>query len=90
MAKSFDAKEPTLVIEDLKLGYSHGTVGLSGGATGGYFSNFTYKVEPVTERPERKPFSNSGWDLSKWELSETFELIRRIQSRCRLRVICKR
>jgi hypothetical protein len=71
------AEKPLLVIEDLKRGYSRGSVGLWAGANGGHFSNFTYKIEPSGDRPERKPRPVAAGILAKWELSEVFDVEKR-------------
>lgn len=68
-----NSAEPVLVIEDLKRGYSHGTIGLWAIAGGGHFSNFSYRVDPVTDRPEKKPPMYDAGILTQWELSEAFE-----------------
>ncbi len=68
-----NSDKPALVIEDLKRGHSRGSVGLWGGANGGHFSNFTYKVAPVGERVEREKPPVVAGILAKWELSEVFD-----------------
>lgn len=72
-----NSEQPTLVIEDLKRGHSRGTVGLWSGANGGHFSNFTYKVEPVGERVDRKPPPVAAGIMARWELSEAFDVAQR-------------
>ncbi|HYO90456.1 MAG TPA: hypothetical protein VEQ40_02425 [Pyrinomonadaceae bacterium] len=72
-----NSEKPTLVVEDLKRGHSRGTIGLWSGANGGHFSNFTYKVEPVGQRVERKRMPLAAGILSKWELSEAFDVAQR-------------
>jgi len=72
-----NSDKPVLIIEDLKRGYSRGSVGLSGGANGGYFSNFTYKAEPPAERQEAKPCPVAAGILPNWELSEAFNVDQR-------------
>ena len=72
-----DSDKPVLVIEDLKRGYSRGSAGLSAGANGGHFSNFTYKVEPGGEKHERKPSPVAAGMLTKWELSEAFDVVQK-------------
>jgi hypothetical protein len=69
-----NSDKPVLIIEDLKHGYSHGSIGLWGGANGGYFSNFSYKVEAINERPNRAAAQIPAGILSKWELSEAFDV----------------
>ncbi|MGB9177927.1 MAG: hypothetical protein WCB68_01675 [Pyrinomonadaceae bacterium] len=72
-----NADKPALVIEDLKRGYSRGTVGLWGGANGGHFSNFTYKTEAASARTERPPPPLAAGILKKWELSDAFDVAQR-------------
>jgi hypothetical protein len=72
-----NSTKPVLEITDFKRGYSRGTVGLWAGAGGGHFSNFTYKVEPVGERVERKPPPVAAGTIGKWELSEAFDVSKR-------------
>jgi hypothetical protein len=72
-----NAEKPVLIIEDLKRGYSHGSVGLWAGANGGHFSNFTYKIETPGERGERRPAPIAAGILSKWQLSEVFDVEKR-------------
>jgi hypothetical protein len=72
-----NSDKPALVIEDLKRGYSRGSVGLWGGANGGHFSNFTYKVAPAGERVERVKTPVASGILAKWELSEAFDSAQR-------------
>lgn len=69
-----NSDKPVLEITDLKRGYSRGTVGLWAGATGGHFSNFTYKVEPPGARPARPPAPGLPGILTKWELSDAFDV----------------
>lgn len=72
-----NADKPVLVITDLKRGHSRGSVGLWGGANGGHFSNFTYKAEPAAEKREIKPPPMAAGILTKWELSEAFDVAKR-------------
>ena len=72
-----DSDKPVLVIEDLKRGYSRGSVGLWAGATGGHFSNFTYKVSQPGAHAEVKPRPPAAGILTKWELSEAFDDVKR-------------
>jgi len=69
-----NSDKPVLVIDDLKRGYRRGSVGLWGGAYGGYFSNFTYKIDAPSTNPQRKQPMIAPGILSKWELSEAFDV----------------
>ena len=69
-----NSEKPVLVIEDLKRGHSRGTVGLWAGANGGHFSNFTYRAATPAERRERKPPPPAPGVITKWELSEAFDV----------------
>ena len=69
-----NSEKPVLEITDLKRGYSRGTVGLWAGATGGHFSNFTYKVATPGARIERKPAPLAPGIMTKWELSDAFDV----------------
>jgi len=69
-----NAEKPVLLIADLKRGYSRGSVGLSAGAGGGHFSNFSYKIAAPSARPERRPTPLAAGILPQWELSEAFEV----------------
>jgi 3-keto-disaccharide hydrolase len=68
-----DTAEPTLVITDLKRGFSKGSVGITAGAQGAHFANFSY----VTNSPDANktlpayPAPAPG-TLTNWELSESF------------------
>lgn len=72
-----NSEKPVLVIGDLKRGYSRGSVGLWGFANGGHFSNFTYRVDPIGDRLEKKPPPVPARILAKWELSEAFDIDKR-------------
>jgi hypothetical protein len=75
VAKVFlnNAAEPTLVITDLKHGYSKGSVGVTCGAMGAYFSNFSYTTAiPGAHVEPQYPAPAAGM-LTKWELSEAFD-----------------
>lgn len=74
VAKVFlnNAAEPTMVITDLKRGYSKGSVGVTCGAMGAYFSNFTYKTATPTAHVEPRYPEPAAGTLTKWELSEAF------------------
>ncbi len=69
-----NSDKPVLVIEDLKRGYSRGSVGLWGFGNGGHFSNFNYRIDPVADKPERKPITFGSGIVSTWELSEVFDV----------------
>jgi hypothetical protein len=69
-----NSDKPVLIITDLKRGYSRGSVGLSAGANGGHFSNFSYKIAAASTRQERKPAQLTAGILAQWELSEAFEV----------------
>jgi hypothetical protein len=49
-------------------------VGVWGFANGGYFSNFSYQIGPAVEKPERKPDTFRPGILSRWDLSEAFDV----------------
>jgi hypothetical protein len=72
-----NGEKPVLIMEDLKRGYSRGSVGLWAGANGGHFSNFTYKIATPGERGERRPAPLAKGILSKWQLSEAFDVEKR-------------
>ncbi|HKE60193.1 MAG TPA: hypothetical protein VKB46_25955 [Pyrinomonadaceae bacterium] len=66
------ATKPTLVITDLKRGYTHGSIGVSAGAQGAHFANFSYTTAAATAHtPVPYPEPAAG-TLTKWELSEAF------------------
>lgn len=69
-----DSNKPVLVIDDLKRGNSRGSVGLWGFANGGHFSNFSYTIAPVNSRPEKQPAAFAAGIVSRWELSDTFDV----------------
>lgn len=69
-----NADKPTLVIDDLKRGSSRGSVGVWGFANGGHFSNFSYRTEASGEKREKQPTPMAAGILSKWELSEAFDM----------------
>ena len=67
------AAEPVMVITDLKRGYSKGSVGITCGVQGAYFSNFSYATAtPGPHVEPRYPDLPAG-TLTKWELSEAFD-----------------
>lgn len=69
-----DSNTPVLVIEDLKRGHSRGSVGVWGFANGGHFSNFSYRIDPVNARPEKRPAGFATGIVSRWELSDAFDV----------------
>lgn len=67
------APEPVLLITDLKRGYSRGSVGITCGAMGAYFSNFSYSIAtPSAHIAPQYPEPRAG-TLTNWELSESFD-----------------
>jgi hypothetical protein len=66
------AAESSLVVSDLKQGYSTGSIGLWGQGGGGYFSNITYTPDNGTYAFDPKPTFLPG-TLTNWELSEMFD-----------------
>ena len=71
------AEKPALVVEDLKHGHKRGTVGLWAGAGGGHFSNFSYRAAPPGERRPRPAPAFAPGVLTKWELSDAFDVAER-------------
>ena len=68
-----NAAEPKLLITDLKHGYSKGSVGITCGAMGAYFSNFSYSTTlPGPHVEPQYPVPHAG-TLTKWDLSEAFD-----------------
>ncbi|HEV7395600.1 MAG TPA: hypothetical protein VGN86_03730 [Pyrinomonadaceae bacterium] len=67
------AAEPALIITDLKRGYSKGSVGITCGAMGAYFSNFSYST--ATPGPHAQPSypEPRAGTLTSWELSDVFD-----------------
>ena len=68
-----NSEKPVLVIEDLKRGLSHGTIGLWGGVTGGHFANFSWRAENSLPNVARAPLPAPAGTLTSWELSEAFD-----------------
>ena len=67
-----NAAEPSLVIPDLKQGYSTGSIGFWGQSGGGYISNVTYTPDDKKYDPHPKhDFVNGA--LTAWELSEALD-----------------
>src|ERR1051325_4662011 len=72
-----DSDKPVLVNDDLKRGYGRGSIGLWGIANGGHFSNFRYETkQPGERRAPPKPSFAPG-TLTRWELSEAFDVAQR-------------
>jgi hypothetical protein len=72
-----NSEKPVLEISDLKRGHSRGTVGVWAGANGGHFSNFTYRSVAAGERIEKKPVPMDAGIVTKWELSDAFDVAKR-------------
>lgn len=72
-----NSDKPVLVNEDLRRGYGGGSLGLWGIVNGAHFSNFSYTPRPVAERRAPKPASFAPGVLTKWELSEAFDVAQR-------------
>jgi len=68
-----NADTPALVIEDLKRKAGAGSIGLWGFATGGHFSNFTYRADNSIRRVAKTPAPIQNGILTRWELSEAFD-----------------
>ena len=71
------AEKPALVVADLKHGHKRGTVGLWAGANGGHFSNFAYRAATPGERRPRPAATFAPGTLTKWELSDAFDVAER-------------
>ena len=65
-----DAKEPTLVITDLKHGFSKGTIGITSGAQGAHFANFSFVQTPAAAHTQPQYPAPAPGTITKWELSE--------------------
>ncbi|HJQ33101.1 MAG TPA: hypothetical protein VJ866_13015 [Pyrinomonadaceae bacterium] len=72
-----NSDKPVLVNDDLRRGYGRGSLGLWGIVNGAHFSNFSYTPRPAAERPAPKPASFAPGILTKWELSEAFDVAQR-------------
>lgn len=68
-----NSEKPVLVVEDLKRGNGAGSIGIWGSATGGHFSNFTYRADHSLTSVANKPAPIQNGILTKWELSEAFD-----------------
>jgi hypothetical protein len=73
VAKLFlnNSAEPALVVSDLRLGHSQGSIGFWGREGGGYFSNLSFTPDNATYALEVKHNFLPG-TLTNWELSEMF------------------
>ena len=68
-----NSAEPTLVVPDLKRGYSKGSIGFWGHQGGGYFSNVSYTPDSSEyQHQEEKKFLPGT--LTDWQLSESFDV----------------
>jgi len=66
------ADQPSLVVPDLKLGYTRGSVGFWGHSGDAYFANLTYTPDDSAPAPEvRRDFLPGA--LTDWQLSEVFD-----------------
>jgi hypothetical protein len=72
-----NSDKPVLVNEDLRRGYGGGSLGLWGIVNGAHFSNFSYIPRPAAERRAPRPASFAPGVLTKWELSEAFDVAQR-------------
>jgi hypothetical protein len=66
------ADEPALVVPDLKLGDSRGSIGFWGHMGDAYFANLTYETEEGAAPRAEKPGFLEG-ALTDWELSQAFD-----------------
>jgi hypothetical protein len=67
-----NATQPSLVIPDLKQGYSRGSIGFWGQSGGGYISNVIYTPDNASYTAELKQEFVPG-TLTDWQLSESFD-----------------
>ena len=66
------AAEPSLVVRDLKLGDSKGSIGFWGHMGDAYFANLSYTPDAAAHDPRAKPEFLPG-ALTDWELSQMFD-----------------
>jgi hypothetical protein len=66
------AEQPALVVPDLKLGDSRGSIGFWGHMGDAYFANLTYETGDEPPSPAKPPSFLEG-ALTEWELSEMFD-----------------
>lgn len=69
-----NSEKPVLINTDLKHGYSRGSLGLWGIAQGGHFSNFRYQIMKPAEKSAPQQVSIAPGILTKWDLSEAFDV----------------
>jgi hypothetical protein len=67
-----NAAEPALVVSDLKLGDSSGSIGFWGQEGGGYISNVTYTPDKAVYSPKAEQTFLPG-ALTDWEISDSFD-----------------
>jgi hypothetical protein len=70
-----NAAEPTMVIPDLKMGDSHGSIGFWGHLGGGYFANLVYTPR-VRSEAEFYPAPKPQLDpkvITDWEISDAYD-----------------
>ncbi|PYS51171.1 MAG: hypothetical protein DMF68_05235 [Acidobacteria bacterium] len=72
-----NSEKPVLINEDLKRGYSRGSLGLWGIVNGGHFSNFRYQIMKPAERRAPQQATVAPGILTRWELSEVFDVAQR-------------
>jgi hypothetical protein len=65
-------EEPVLVVPDLKLGNSQGSIGFWGHMGDAYFANLTYRPDEAPTDSAPEPAFLEG-TLTDWALSETFD-----------------
>jgi hypothetical protein len=66
------AEEPSLVVPDLKLGDSKGSIGFWGHMGDAYFADLNYTPDDAASDPHAKPEFLPG-ALTDWELSQMFD-----------------
>jgi hypothetical protein len=66
------AEDPTLVVPDLKLGNSKGSIGFWGHMGDAYFANLSYTPDDASPGSQAAPELLPG-ALTDWQLSETFD-----------------
>ena len=67
------SSDPVLVITDLKHGFSRGSIGVTAGAMGAHFANFSFlKSSTASNHATPKYPSPAPGTLTNWELSDAF------------------